>query len=206
MKYALRKLDSDKYSVLNLTENKVVGTFRNGVKIRFDKNRKNEYVTLYHYIGKEEKVLFVLPINDVVRVEKIKNNTIEFRELSNSKNKILTISNFYKEIYDLNYVNNVSVSSTTQPKGMFRNTQSNADDKVYIPGNLKIDENVEIFENINLTDDMVLIKTVDSVKSLSFYDLINVLTSVDNKRKTIWDLGITPSVDESKFGTNPKWQ
>lgn len=208
MKYALRKLDTNKYSILNLSENKVIGTFRENTQMRFDKNRRHEYITLYHFIGKEEKVLFVIPISDLVRIERVKNNTIESREIADSKNKLLTISNFFKESYDLNYVKPQNVSPNNQDISrvkVFKAANIN-EDRVYIPGQLKIDNNYEVYENINLTNDMVLIKTEDSVKTLSFYDLVDVLTNVGNKRKTIWDLGVTPNIDESTFGTNPTWQ
>lgn len=208
MKYALRKLDTNKYSILNLSENKVIGTFRENTQIRFDKNRKHEYITLYHFIGKEEKVLYVIPISDLIRIERVKNNTIESRELTDSKNKLLSISNFFKESYDLNYIKSKNISSNIQETSRVRafNSDNKNEERVYIPGHLKIDNNSEVYENINLTNDMVLIKTEDSVKTLSFYDLVDVLTNVGNKKKTIWDLGVTPNIDESTFGTNPTWQ
>lgn len=206
MNYAIRKISNGIFSILNLTTNHVVGTYKNNVDFHFERNKSKEYITLYRANGHTKETLYVIDLKDLMRVENVVNNSVECKDLSNTKNKIIAISNFFKKVYDMSYNKNVTPSDTQAQRPMALSMSRNVgNERVYIPGNIKIDNNKQQLENINITDDMVLIKTSDSVKTLSFSDLINVLISVDSKGKTIWDLGSTEEVDESSYGTNPNW-
>lgn len=212
MIYALRQLDNGVYTIINLTENKVVKTFKYNVNISFIRNKKKSYIQLYKNDKDADITLYLLPLDDLIKIEKIENNTVISKDLTDIKNKILSISNFLKSSFGISYTSNniseqISTNTPTPYLPMVRTMSlPNASERVYIPGTLKIDNNSQSFEEVDTSDDMVLIKTKDSVKSLTFTDFIKVLMTVDSKEKTIWDLGQTSDVDESEFGTNPNWE
>ncbi|MGL5692125.1 MAG: hypothetical protein ACRDD8_15095 [Bacteroidales bacterium] len=158
----------------------------------------------------------MLDIDNITKVEKVINNHVFDSELSNSFNKILTISNFFKEIYTLEIIDDVISNNDLfvdnsdkfvieQPTAKVRRPRSLEQEKVHLPGVVKVDNNIIGVDEINTLTDTVLINVGGDIKSISFINLLEILTNINNKGKTIWDLGETADIDESSSGSNPSW-